>query len=58
MFKLNTNVKGIIITTILAVGLLNIKDPYIYNNINQKHFNSEQAKIKPVTHPSNKSLAK
>jgi 3D (Asp-Asp-Asp) domain-containing protein len=53
MFKLNTNVKGLIITTILAVGLLNIKDPYIYNNINQKHFSSEQTEIKPVTQPSN-----
>lgn len=52
MFKLNTNVKGLIITIILAVGLLNIKNPYIYNNINQKHFNSEQTKIKTVTQQS------
>lgn len=53
MLTLNTNVKGLIITTIIAVGLLNIKYPYIYNNINQKYSNSEQAKIEVVTQPSN-----
>ena len=49
MLPLNKNIKGLILTIILAVSLLNIKDPYIKNNINQLHSTNEHEKIKPAT---------
>lgn len=50
---MNTNVKGLITTIILVVGILNVRNSYIYNSINKNNFNSEKNEIRYVTQSNN-----
>lgn len=50
---MNTNVKGLITTIILAVGILNVRNSYIYNSINKNNFNSEKNEIQYVAQSNN-----
>lgn len=46
--SLKTNVKGLILTIILLIGLLNIKYLYTQNNTKQIHSINEERQLKPV----------
>jgi len=53
MLILNTNVKELMITIILVIGLINMRNSHIYNNIKQNNSTSEKTKIQAVAQPNN-----
>jgi Uncharacterized protein conserved in bacteria len=53
MLVLNTNVKGLIITIILAIGMISVRTSYIYNSVNKNNFNNETSEIQYVAQSNN-----
>jgi 3D (Asp-Asp-Asp) domain-containing protein len=52
MLTLNTKVKKLIITSILTIGLINLKSSHIYSNVTQNNFNSKEKKTYTATQTS------